>query len=259
MLTDTKRKLKQYKNSENIIIRLSASGLHKIWRNVRLLKDLITDANSRSVFLLKLQNSGNVHQTSSVTYMNRYPHIFSACRKYLGEKNDLKILSYGCSTGEEVLTLRQYFPDAQITGAEINRRSLAVCRKLPADRKISFIYSEFSEIASRGKFDAIFCMAVFQRTPRLVEDDDIQNLRNIYPFEKFDRQLDELDKILHPQGLLIIKFAQYSFLETFVASKYKPLNDDEEKTAYISSVFKKDGNLASRSQSQNTIFIKLRD
>ena len=52
-------------------------------------------------------------------------------------RQDIKILSYGCSTGEEVLTLRNYFPNAHIIGAEINKHSLAKCRQLPVDEKIN--------------------------------------------------------------------------------------------------------------------------
>ena len=90
------------------------------------------------------------------------PTIFSACRDYFDGKQDLKILSYGCSTGEEVLTLRQYFPNAHIIGADINKHSLAICRKLPVDEKITFIYSTPSEIQKYGPFRCNFlhgCLA----------------------------------------------------------------------------------------------------
>lgn len=52
--------------------------------------------------------------------MDRYP----ACKNYFNGKQDLKILSYGCSTGEEVLTLRRYFPTAQIIGTDIKNIAL---------------------------------------------------------------------------------------------------------------------------------------
>ncbi len=97
---------------------------------------MCVDKDFRSILLLQLLNSKNVHQTTSLTYMDRYPTIFSACRYYFDGKQDLKILSYGCSTGEEVLTLRRYFPNAHIIGADINKHSLARCRKLPVDEKL---------------------------------------------------------------------------------------------------------------------------
>jgi chemotaxis methyl-accepting protein methylase len=88
---------------------------------------VMTDAGYRSIFVLQVFNREHLHQTTALTAMDRYPRIFSACRDFFGDRQDLKILSFGCSTGEEVLTLRRYFPSAFITGAEINRRSLASC------------------------------------------------------------------------------------------------------------------------------------
>lgn len=41
--------------------------------------------------------------------MDRYPVTFSACRDYFKDINNIKILSYGCSTGEEVLNFTKIF------------------------------------------------------------------------------------------------------------------------------------------------------
>lgn len=100
---------------------------------------------------MKIFKHNRVQQTTPLTAMNRYPAIFSACKSYLKDKDDVKILSYGCSTGEEVVTLREYFKDATIVGAEINSHSLEVCRKRNLDDKIKFIVSKESEISKYGK------------------------------------------------------------------------------------------------------------
>jgi hypothetical protein len=160
----------------------------------------LLDREHRSVVLLKLFNRESVHQTTSLTWMDRYPEIFSTCRAYFTDRKNLTLLSFGCSTGEEVITLRKYFPLAIITGAEINRRSLAMCRNHEIDDRIAFIYSDRIKIALRGPFDAIFCMAVLQRTPHTIIDQGITNLGHIYPFEKFDRQVTELDALLKKGG-----------------------------------------------------------
>jgi hypothetical protein len=182
------------------------------------------DREHRSVVSLRLFNRESVHQTTPLTWMDRYPEIFSTCRAYFTDRKNLEILSYGCSTGEEVITLRKYFPLATITGAEINRRSLAMCRNHEIDDRIAFIYSDRIKIAQRGPFDAIFCMAVLQRTPHTIIDQGITNLRHIYPFEKFDRQVAELDPLLKKGGLLIIHHTQYRFFDASVAWKYVALH-----------------------------------
>ena len=155
--------------------------------------------------------------------MDRYPRIFAACRDYFAGASDLRVLSYGCATGEEVLTLRRYFPGAIIVGAEINAHCLAVARKLAVDDRIAFIESDSAAIRSRAPFDVIFCMAVLQRTPMQVTARGIQDLKGIYPFEKFDAKVTELDSWLKQGGLLVIHYSQYAVSRATVGPNYEPL------------------------------------
>ncbi|MGM0877058.1 MAG: class I SAM-dependent methyltransferase [Bacillota bacterium] len=250
-----KQTVKEYRYSKNPIIKLGITLLYVLWNTANTAKRVCVDKDFRSILLLQLLNSKNVHQTTPLTYMNRYPTIFSACCDYFDSKKDLKILSYGCSTGEEVLTLRRYFPNAHIIGADINKRSLEICRKLHIDEKITFIYSTRSEIQKYGPFDAIFCMAVLQRNPHDIAAKGISSLKKIYPFEKFERQIIELDELINPQGLLVVHFTQYSLWDTRVASKYKTLGDYNQNN-YLSPVFDKNSNLVKNPAPQKTIFIK---
>lgn len=250
-----KQRVKKHRSSKNPTIRLWISILDVLWNAARTVIRICVDRDFRSILFLQLLNSKNVHQTTSLTYMDRYPTIFSACRDYFGGKQDLRILSYGCSTGEEVLTLRQYFPTAHIVGTDINKSSLAKCRNLPVDEKITFVYSTPSEIKKHGHFDIIFCMAVLQRKPHYIAEKGISNLKKIYPFEKFERQIIELDELINPQGLLVVHFTQYSLWDTIVASKYQALGDYNQND-YLSPVFDKNSNLVKNPPSQNSIFIK---
>lgn len=99
-------------------------------------------------------------------------------------------------------------------------------------------------------------MAVLQRKPHQVEAKGITNLKRIYPFEKFERQIIELDKLVKPGGLLVIHFTQYSFLDTIVASKYKAYGD-YNKDDYKSPVFDRSSKLIKKPISQKSIYIKL--
>lgn len=251
----SKQTVKKHKSSKNPIIKLSISMLYALRNRVKTMIRICTNPDFRSILLLQLLNSKNIHQTTSLTFMNRYPEIFSACRDYFDGKQDLKILSFGCSTGEEVLTLRHYFPTAHIVGAEINKHSLEICRRLPVDEKITFLYSTLSEIQKHGHYNAIFCMAVLQRKPHVIAAKGISSLKKIYPFEKFEQKIIELDELLSPQGLMVIHYTQYSLLDTTVASKYKALGNYNQDD-YVSPIFDKNSNIVKNPASQNTIFIK---
>lgn len=256
LLDSIKQIVKEQRSSKNIIIRHFVSVLY-IFRNAyATLKHFCKSKDFRAIFLLKLLNPKNVHQTTSLTAFDRYPEIFSICKNYFDGKQNLKILSYGCSTGEEVMSLRKYFPTAFLFGAEINRNSLAICRNLPTDEKIKFLYSSQRELLINGHYDAIFCMAVLQRKPHLIAEQGITNLKKIYPFEKFEKQIIELDELIKPLGLLIVNNTQYSLLDTSIAYKYKALSNHNYKN-YNMPVFDKNSILVKDQAPQDTIFIKL--
>ncbi|HEY3823259.1 MAG TPA: methyltransferase domain-containing protein [Bryobacteraceae bacterium] len=181
-----------------------------------------TDGGYRSVLWLRLLRSQELHQTTALTEMDRYRQIFTVAQDYFAGKPDLRILSYGCSTGEEVLTLRSYFPDAVITGVEINRHSLAKARKQAGDGMV-FLEALPAKPGDQDHFDAIFCMAVLQRTPMRIVQEKITNLTGIYPFEKFDHKVTELDAWLKRDGLFILRHSQYRFPDASAASRYAPL------------------------------------
>jgi hypothetical protein len=234
-----KETVRKHRNSKQSALRIAAEAASMAYRCVRAPARFCTDGIYRSTALLRLFNGRELHQTTPLTWMDRYPKIFSASRDYFGARDGLRILSYGCSTGEEVLTLRSYFPEAFIVGTEINRNSLSMCRKHAVDDRIVFLESCPEKIRAAGPFDAIFCMAVLQRTPMELAERGVTYLNKIYPFEKFDRKVVELDSWLKKNGLLIIRHSQYSLADASVSSKYAPVD--------------------TATDIQRSIFIKLRD
>ena len=245
-------------DSSNLIIRSIVRSLYFIKKNLYTIRKLCTDKEFRAIFYMSTFKSKEVHQTTPLTCMDRYPVIFSACRDYFKDRENIRILSYGCSTGEEVLTLRKYFNDASIVGAEINKNSLDICRKHNVDDKITFINSTPTEIRKNGKFDLIFCMAVLQRTPDTITREGVKSLKKIYPFEKFEKQVKELDSCLNKGGLMVIHFSQYSFEDVDISSKYKALGEYNQDD-YKSAIFDRNSNLIDKHISRKSIFIKRED
>ena len=62
-------------------------------------------------------------------------------------------------------------------------------------------------------------MAVFQRTEN--RNELVQDSSHIYPFVKFDQQVNALDEHLAVGGLLIIHICNYRFCDCRVAPNYE--------------------------------------
>lgn len=171
--------------------------------------------------IAKLNN--NTHQLTTTTKFNRYPEIFTICQKYMdGMKDTPKILSFGCSTGEECFSLRTYFPKSKIIGSDINKQNIKYCKKVNSDENISFIYSSKDELMKESKFDIIYCMSVLCRWE---DTKDIVNCENIYPFTRFDSILSELNGYLKENGLLVIYNSNFRFSDSTIYNQYKVISD----------------------------------
>ena len=79
--------------SRNPIIRLSIKSLDIVRSIPYTIKRIITDKEFRAIFWMKTFKSKRVQQTTPLTCMNRYPVIFSACKDYLKDKENINILS----------------------------------------------------------------------------------------------------------------------------------------------------------------------
>jgi hypothetical protein len=176
-----------------------------------------SDARLRSETWLRLFPPAGVHQFRGDTLPDRYPEVFSLAAQLLRPSRELRLLSFGCSTGEEVFSLRSYFPDANIVGVEINPWSLRVARARNRNPQNVFLFSTPEAVASHGPYDAIFCMAVLQRTENVHRPSSAE----LYPFARFEAQLVTLDAVLHTGGLLVIDLAHYRFRDTVIAPRYR--------------------------------------
>lgn len=178
-------------------------------RPVGRLRVLLYDRRARSELITRWTRKNAVHQYTTFTLPDRYPRHFAAAQTELSDIAAPAILSFGCSSGEEVVSLRRYFPGARLVGAEINAVQLAACAQLPADPQMTFIRSTHAAITELGPYDAIFCMAVLQRFPHVVERRGIRNIAKRYPFARFASEVKFLADQLRPGGLLVIDHCQY--------------------------------------------------
>jgi hypothetical protein len=190
------------------------------WVRILDLARLLPTSEGRANLWTRTVHKAEVHQTSATTSEDRYPALFDlACRLAPQAK---RLLSFGCSTGEELLTLRRRFPNAEIVGAEINPRSRSIAtRRVASDRRTSVIRPEHIS----GEFDLVFVLAVLQREPHKVEEMDVKDLSPVYPFERFDQAVSSFVQRLRAGGLLCVMNAHYPVESSTVATKLSPIED----------------------------------
>jgi len=158
-----------------------------------------------------------IMQTASTTFMDRHPDIFEFLKIQFGDSN-IRILSFGCSTGEECFSLRKYLPNAHIIGVDINPTSIETAKKSCwKDEKMEFINLRLEDFIKLEKFDAILGLSVLCKNP---EAQELQDISSIYPFSRFNNAISVLDSILNPNGFLIIRSSNFRMRDTDVFIKY---------------------------------------
>lgn len=193
------------------------SALRSLYRCIRNDRD-------RGIVLLQLRRPIGLFQPYDATGDDRYPRVFRFVRDSIGDGPDRRILSFGCSTGEEVFSLRRYFPAAAIRGIDINPRNIRTCRhRLAArggDPRLSFAQAGSAAGETPASYDAAFAMAVF-RHGALGDGPDRCDHR--LRFADFERSVGALARALKPGGLLAIRHANFRFSDTAAAADFEPV------------------------------------
>ena len=165
------------------------------------------------------KNKNFAHWTNHFTFYNRYPRVFYECSKLIKNKKNLKILSFGCSTGEECFTIRKYFPNSEIWGAEIDKQILEIAKIKNPHPKTKYI----SQLTFEDNFDLIFCMSVFLRIARSSSGFDKHKVCPEYEFKYFEQELENLIQRLSVGGLLVIYNSHYRFGDTRFIDQFTPI------------------------------------
>ena len=185
-----------------------------VYRAARVLTWFLTDENYRNAALVRLAPPRNLFQPDNFTKPDRYPHLFSLAARELGDAPEKRILSFGCSTGDEVFSLRRYFAKARIEGVDINRHNVAVCRRelaLNPDPGLEFAVVRSPAHLGAERYDAIFCMAVFRHGAL---GDRRERCDEFIRFEAFDTATADLARSLKVGGLLFIENCHFRFRDT---------------------------------------------
>lgn len=156
-------------------------------------------------------------QTSNATEYNRYPHIFNEVAEIVRDTGAVRVLSFGCSTGEEIASLDAiYLSGCTLIGVDINEPALAAARSIKMSGRNECRFLEPKDVIGIQAFDVVLGMSVFCRWP---EAKSLKDLNHLYSFDEFESQLCEVDELLVSGGILVLHNTNYYFEDTELFAK----------------------------------------
>jgi SAM-dependent methyltransferase len=185
-------------------------------------------------------------QPYNFTLPDRYPWLFQFAAARLQDRPQPRILSFGCSRGEEPFTLHSYFPTAQIKGIDVDPDNIAACveRARARDaRDMTFTAAANTAGEPAESFDAVFCLAVL-----CLGDLTTSGARRSDPYLYFDRFeviVTDFGRCLKPGGLLLLHTANFRFCDTAVARSFDTVLQAKPEQMAPDVVFDRDNRLMS--------------
>jgi len=156
------------------------------------------------------------------TLPDRYPWLFDFAKAALEGTSRPRLLSFGCSKGEEVLSLRRRFPEAEIKGIDIDPANIAACLARPGvaeDGRLSVEVGSSTAAEPSAHYDAVFCLAVLCHG-----DLTVRRARRSDPllsFGSFETAVADLARCVRPGGYLFIHTANFRFSDTATAPLFE--------------------------------------
>lgn len=175
-------------------------------------------------------------QDSNWTAFDRYPDHFKVVSDYalLTHRgiDKLKLLSFGCSTGEEIRALDEiYLQGADLTGVDIDSESISEARKKCIGSRNSCFFYHVSDDAWKAKYNVVMAMSVLCNWPTTRRK---LNINSLYSFASFNEQVEQLDQLLDVGGLLVIHNSNYFFEDTSIYQKnYRPYGNKSLSVGFV--------------------------
>jgi len=155
------------------------------------------------------------------TLPDRYPWLFDFAANTVGDVEAPQLLSFGCSLGEEVFSLRRRLPTAVIKGIDIDAANIAAClarARRANDAQMAFEVGSSANNEPSDHYDAVFCLAVLCHGDLTVLG--ARRSDRLLRFEDFERTVVELARCVRPGGLLFLHTTNFRFCDTAAAQDF---------------------------------------
>jgi hypothetical protein len=136
------------------------------------------------------------------------------------------------------------------------RKELSPDRQIARQASTGAAQDQYTRIDQKMAFDAIFCMAIFQRTENRTNSDNAVSAG--ITFDEFQREIGELDAKLKAGGLLFIDHADFNFMDTVHAERYEVLEFDQNRVLHDRPLFDRNNRKVSDDQCLYRAFVKRR-
>ena len=172
-------------------------------------------------------------QQNNHTHLGRIAAELTTIRSHMTDQRRLKILSFGCSIGDEIATILARFPDADVYGCEINPPILEAAQRTVGHLATVFL-STPENIAAHGPYDIIVASAVLCLHPA-------KGIEELFPYSQFETMLGWLDAALVEGGYLVLKSTSYMFQHTPYFKSYDTIRSPIIVSAGNVDTFRPDG------------------
>lgn len=163
---------------------------------------------------------GRGFQVWGTTGRNRHFALWTALRVAIPPDQVGRVLSFGCSTGEEAMDLADIFPRAEVLGVDVDRWRIKIAKRRFPGCRLKFAVAADGMMQACAPYDLIVAKSVFVRHPEAVGLDDLSRL---FKFEDFDRAVLELTLLTSVGGHLVVFNSNYRVTDSSAMAHLKAI------------------------------------
>lgn len=180
---------------------------------------LATSPGYREAQRLSRSGRPGLFQPENSTRWDRYPDLFDWLKRRFSNAVTPSILSFGCSTGEEIETIKFYLPTARIVGTDINAGNLReAARKTKRFGDSVYLTDVATSLQYKNGFDAVLCLTVL--LDRRLRIEGRTECSDFITFAQFEETATALAKCVKLGGLLVIYGCNFRFSDTAISSDF---------------------------------------